>query len=206
MFYFASDLHFCITEMELNSEIEQDIRRLNDPSYISDEDYQQLIEKIFSFLTSTSSNVELSFDVDKHLVSSILTFIFECVKYDFDETSVRSKLDDLQLTMKSRQDQFLTPYIKHLSTIQLYLKQNSIEYDRLLNINWRLDLQLKTNYTDKLLQPIYILDWTKREKYTTNIDHIKFTCCQESLQELVEKLKDAQSVLHQMQYQQQTKK
>ncbi|CAF4469058.1 unnamed protein product, partial [Rotaria sp. Silwood2] len=112
----------------------------------------------------------------------------------------------LQFTIKTRQDRFINEYNKNLSIIQLYLKQKSIEYDRLLHINWRLDLQLKTNYADKLLQPIYILDWTKRDKYTTNIDHIQFSCTQESLQELVETLKDAQSVLHQMQYQQQTKK
>ncbi|CAF1055878.1 unnamed protein product [Rotaria sp. Silwood1] len=192
--------------MELSSDIEEDIRRLNNPTYISDKNYEELIEKIFSLFTSINSNIELSSTVDKRLISSILTFIFECIKYDFDETSIRSKFDDLQFTMKTRQDRFINQYNKNLSIIQLYLKQKSIEHDRLLNINWRLDLQLKTNYTDKLFQPIYILDWTKRDKYTTNIDHIQFSCTQESLQELVEKLKDAQSVLHQMQYQQQTKK
>ncbi|CAF1374730.1 unnamed protein product [Rotaria sp. Silwood1] len=192
--------------MELSSDIEEDIRRLNNPTYISDKNYEELIEKIFSLFTSINSNIELSSTIDKRLISSILTFIFECIKYDFDETSIRSKFDDLQFTMKTRQDRFINQYNKNLSIIQLYLKQKSIEHDRLLNINWRLDLQLKTNYTDKLFQPIYILDWTKRDKYTTNIDHIQFSCTQESLQELVEKLKDAQSVLHQMQYQQQTKK
>ena len=136
----------------------------------------------------------------------MLTFIFECAKHDLDDVSIRSKFDDFQFTIKIRQDRFINEYKKHLPTIQLYLKQKSIEYDRLLNVNWRLDLQLKTNYTDKLLQPIFILDWMKREKYTTNIDHIQFSCSQESLQELLEKLKDAQCVLHQMQYQQQTKK
>ena len=39
--------------------------------------------------------------------------------------------------------------------------RTALEHDRLLNVNWRLDLQLKTNHTDKLLEPIYILDWTK---------------------------------------------
>jgi hypothetical protein len=188
--------------MELNSEIEEDFRHLND----QEKNYEQLIEKIFSLFTSTNGNIQLSSSFDKRLISSILTFIFECVKYDLDETSIRSKLDDLQFTNKSRQDRFIKEYNKHLPSIQLYLKQKSIEHDRLLDINWRLDLQLKTNHSDKLLQPIYVLNWTKREKYTTNIDHIQFTCSQESLQELVEKLKDAQSVLHQMQYQQQAKK
>ena len=192
--------------MELNNEIEEDFRRLNDQTYLSEKNYEELIEKIFSLFTSTNADIQLSSSFDKHLISSILTFIFECVKYDLDETSVRSKFDELHFTTKSRQDRFLNEYNKHLSTIQLYLKQKSIEHDRLLNINWRLDLQLKTNYTDKLFEPIYTLDWTKRDKYTTNIDHIKFTCSQESLQELLEKLKDAQSVLRQMQYQQQTKK
>ncbi|CAF1017346.1 unnamed protein product [Rotaria sordida] len=192
--------------MELSSDIEEDFRRLNNQTHISDKNYEELIQKIFSLFTSTNSNIELSSSFDKRLVSSILTFIFECVKYDFDETLIRSKFDDLQFTIKTRQDRFINEYNKNLSIIQLYLKQKSIEYDRLLNINWRLDLQLKTNYTDKLLQPIYILDWTKRDKYTTNIDHIQFSCTQESLQEIVEKLKDAKSVLHQMQYQQQTKK
>ncbi|CAF2592627.1 unnamed protein product [Rotaria sp. Silwood2] len=192
--------------MELSSDIEEDFRRLNNQTYISDKNYEELVGKIFSLFTSANSNIELSSSFDKRLISSILTFIFECVKYDFDETSIRSKFDDLQFTIKTRQDRFINEYNKNLSIIQLYLKQKSIEYDRLLNINWRLDLQLKTNYADKLLQPIYILDWTKRDKYTTNIDHIQFSCTQESLQELVETLKDAQSVLHQMQYQQQTKK
>jgi len=192
--------------MELNSEIEEDFNRLNDQTYLSDKNYEQLIEKIFLLFSSTNSNIQLSSSFDKRLISSILTFIFECVKYDLDETSVRSKFDDFKFQNKSRQDRFLNEYKKHLPTIQLYLKQKSIEHDRLLNLNWRLDLQLKTNYTDKLFQPIYILDWTKRNKYTTNIDHIQFTCSQESLQELVDKLKDAQSVLHQMQYQNQPKK
>ncbi|CAF0960293.1 unnamed protein product [Adineta steineri] len=192
--------------MELNSEIEEDFRRLNDETYLSEKNYNELIEKIFSLFTSTNTNIQLSSSFDKHLLSSILTFIFECVKYDFDETSIRSKLNDLQFTNKSRQDRFLNEYNKYLSIIQLYLKQKSIEHDRLLNINWRLDLQLKTNYTDKLLEPIYTLNWTKRDKYTTNIDQIQFTCSQENLQELLEKFKDAQSVLHQMQYQQQAKK
>jgi hypothetical protein len=192
--------------MELNSEIEEDFNRLNDQTYLSDKNYEQLIEKIFSLFTSSNANIQLSSSFDKRLVSSILTFIFECVKYDLDENSVRSKFDDLKFTNKSRQDKFLNEYNKSLSIIQLYLKQKSIEHDRLLNLNWRLDLQLKTNYTDKLFQPIYVLDWTKRNKYTTNIDHIQFTCSQESLQELLDKLKDAQSVLHQMQYQQQPKK
>jgi hypothetical protein len=167
--------------MELNSEIEEDFNRLNDQTYLSDKNYEQLIEKIFLLFSSTNSNIQLSSSFDKRLISSILTFIFECVKYDLDETSVRSKFDDFKFQNKSRQDRFL-------------------------NLNWRLDLQLKTNYTDKLFQPIYILDWTKRNKYTTNIDHIQFSCSQESLQELVDKLKDAQSVLHQMQYQNQPKK
>ncbi|CAF3209992.1 unnamed protein product [Rotaria socialis] len=192
--------------MELNSEIEEDLRRLNNSTSIADNQYEELIDKIFSIFTSANSNIEFSTSFDRRLVSSILTFIFECVKYDFDETSIRSKLDDLQFTNKIRQDRFLNQFNKNLPVIQLYLKQKSIEHDRLLDVNWRLDLQLKTNYTDKLLQPIYILDWTKREKYTTKIDHIQFSCSQESLQELLEKLKDAQSVLHQMQYQQQTKK
>ncbi|CAM4744672.1 unnamed protein product [Rotaria magnacalcarata] len=192
--------------MELNSGIEEDFRRLNNSTFIVDSQYEEFIDKIFSIFASVNSNIEFSTSFDKRLVSSILTFIFECVKYDFDETSIRTKLDDLQFTNKIRQDRFLNQFNQHLSVIQLYLKQKSIEHDRLLDVNWRLDLQLKTNYTDKLLQPIYILDWTKREKYTTKIDHIQFSCSQESLQELLEKLKDAQSVLHQMQYQQQTKK
>jgi hypothetical protein len=192
--------------MELNSEIEEDFRRLNDQTSLSEKNYEQLITKIFALFTSTDANIQLSPSLDKHLISSILTFIFECVKYDLDESAVRSKFEDLQFTNKSRQDRFLSEYNKHLPTIQLYLKQKSIEHDRLLDINWRLDLQLKTNHSDKILQPIYILNWTKRDKYTTNIDHIQLTCSQENLQELLEKLKDAQSVLHQMQYQQQTKK
>jgi len=192
--------------MELNSEIEEDFTRLNDQTYLSDKKYEQLIEKIFSLFTSNNANIQLSSSLDKRLISSILTFIFECIKYDLDETSVRSKFDDLKFLNKSRQDRFINEYNKYLSIIQLYLKQKSFEHDRLLNLNWRLDLQLKTNYTDKLFQPIYILDWTKRNKYTTNIDHIQFSCSQESLQELLDKLKDAQSVLHQMQYQQQAKK
>lgn len=192
--------------MELNTKIEEDFRRLNDQTYLSEKNYEELINKIFSLFTSTNTNIKLSSSFDKHLISSILTFLFECVKYDLDETSIRSKFDELHFTNKSRQDQFINEYNKHLSTIQLYLKQKSIEHDRLLNVNWRLDLQLKTNYTDKLFEPIYTLDWTKRDKYTTNIDHIQFTCSQESLQELLEKLKDAQSVLRQMQHQQQTKK
>ena len=192
--------------MELNSEIEEDLRRLNDQTYLSDKKFEELIAKIFSLFTSTNANIQLSSSFDKRLVSSILTFLFECVKFDLDETAIRSKFDDLQFTIKSRQDRFANEYNKHLPTVQLYLKQKSIEHDRLLDVNWRLDLQLKTNHADKLFQPIYILNWTKREKFTTNIDHIQFTCSQESLQELVEKLKDAQSVLRQMQYQQQPKK
>lgn len=192
--------------MELSSEIEEDFRRLNDPKVLSDKDYEEFIEKIYSMFKSSDSNIQLSSSFDKRLVASILTFIFECVKYDFDETSIRSKFEDFKFTNKTRQDRFINEYNKYLSIIQLYLKQKSIEYDRLLDVNWRLDLQLKTNYTDKLLQPVYILNWTKREKYTSNIDNIQFSCSQESLQELLEKLKDAQSVLRQMQYQQQTKK
>jgi hypothetical protein len=190
--------------MELNSEIEEDFNRLNDQTYLPDKNYEQLIEKIFSLFTN--SNLQLSSSFDKRLVSSILTFIFECVKYDLDEASVRSKFEDLKFVNKSRQDRFIKEYNQNLSIIQLYLKQQSIEHDRLLNLNWRLDLQLKTNYTDKLFEPIYVLNWTKRTKYTTNIDHIQFSCSQESLQELLDKLKDAQSALHQMQYQQQPKK
>lgn len=189
--------------MELNSEIEEDFNRLND---LSEKNYEELIEKIFSLFTTTNPNIQLSSPLDKRLISSILTFLFECVKYDFDETLVRSKFEDLKFLNKTRQDRFLSEYNKNFSTIQLHLKQKSIEHDRLLNLNWRLDLQLKTNYTDKLFQPIYVLDWTKRNQYTTNIDHIQFACPQESLQELLDKLKDAQSVLHQMQYQQQPKK
>ena len=192
--------------MELNSEIEEDFRRLNDQTSLSEKNYEQLIAKIFALFTSTDANIQLSPSFDKRLISSILTFIFECVKYDLDESAVRTKFEDLKFTTKSRQDRFLSEYNKHLPTIQLYLKQKSIEHDRLLDINWRLDLQLKTNHSDKILQPIYILNWTKRDKYTTNINHIQLTCSQENLQELLEKLKDAQSVLHQMQYQQQTKK
>jgi hypothetical protein len=195
-----------ILSMELNSEIEEDFTRLNDSTYLSEKNYDQLIEKIFALFSTTNANLQLASSLDKRLISSILTFIFECVKYDLDETAVRSKFEDLKFLNKSRQDRFLKEYNQHLPTIQLYLKQKSMEHDRLLNLNWRLDLQLKTNYTDKLFEPIYILDWTKREKYTTNIDHIQFSCSQESLQELLDKLKDAQSVLHQMQYQQPTKK
>jgi hypothetical protein len=190
--------------MELNSEIEEDFNRLNDQTFLSDKNYDQLIEKVFSLFTNAS--LQLPSSVDKRLVSSILTFIFECVKYDLDETSVRSKFEDLKFVNKSRQDRFISQYNQHLPNIQVYLKQQSIEYDRLLNLNWRLDLQLKTNYTDKLFEPIYVLNWTKRNKYTSDIEQIQCSCSQESLQELLDKLKDAQSVLRQMQYQQQAKK
>lgn len=192
--------------MELNATIEEDIRRLNDSAFLSEKKYDQLIEKLFTVLTTTNADVQLPSTFDKRLVASVLTFVFECVRYDLDEAAIRSKLEDLQLTTKSRQDRLLAEIQKHLPILQLHLKQNCLEHDRLLNVNWRLDLQLKTNHTDKLLEPIYILDWTKREKYTSTIDHVQMTCSQESLQELVEKLKDAQSVLHQMQYQQQAKK
>lgn len=190
--------------MELSSEIEEDFSRLNDSNYLSEKNYDQLIEKIFTFFTT--GNIQLPSSLDKRLVSSILTFIFECVKYDLDEASIRSKFDDLKFGNKSRQDRLINAYNQHRPTIQLYLKQQSIEHDRLLNLNWRLDLQLKTNYTDKLLQPVYILDWTKRNQYDNKIEQIQFSCSQENLQELLDKLKDAQSVLHQMQYQQQPKK
>lgn len=190
--------------MELSAEIEEDFNRLNDSNVLSEKNYEQLIEKIFTYFTT--GNIQLPSSVDKRLVSSIFTFIFECVKYDLDENSIRSKFDDLNFGNKSRQDRLINQYNQHRSTIQLYLKQQSIEYDRLLNLNWRLDLQLKTNYTDKLLQPIYILDWTKRNQYTTTIEQLQFSCSQENLQELLDKLKDAQSVLHQMQYQHQAKK
>ena len=192
--------------MELNATIEEDIRRLNDATFLPEKKYEQLIEKLFTVLSSTDVDVQLPSSFDKRLVASLLTFVFECIRYDLDESSIRSKLDDLQLTTKSRQDRLLAEIQKHRSVLQLHLKQNCLEHDRLLNVNWRLDLQLKTNHTDKLHEPLYILDWTKREKYTSTIDHVQMTCSQESLQELVEKLKDAQSVLHQMQYQHQAKK
>lgn len=192
--------------MELNTTIEEDIRRLSDSTFLPEKKYDQLIEKLFTVLTSTDADVQLPSSFDKRLVASLLTFVFECIRYDLDESSIRSKLDDLQLTTKSRQDRLLAEIQKHRSILQLHLKQNCLEHDRLLNVNWRLDLQLKTNHTDKLLEPLYILDWTKREKYTSTIDHVQMTCSQASLQELVEKLKDAQSVLHQMQYQHQAKK
>lgn len=192
--------------MELNSKIEEDIRRLNDSNFLSDKQYEQFLTKLFSLFTSDKQDLQLDPSFDKRLVSSVLTFIFECSKFDFDETLIRSKLDELHLNNKTRQDRFVVFYQQNLSTIQLHLKQNCLEFDRLLDVNWRLDLQLKTNYSDKLFEPIYVLDWTKREKYNRKIDHFQMTCSQSSLQELVEKLKDAQTVLHQMQYQQQSKK
>lgn len=192
--------------MELNSQIEDDIRRLNDSNTLSEKQYEQFLTKIFSLFQTDKSEIQLDPSFDKRLVSSVLTFLFECVKYDFDETSLRSKLDELQLTNKIRQDRFVALYQQFFPTIQLYLKRNSLEHDRLLDVNWRLDFQLKTNHTEKLFEPIYILDWSKREKYTKQIEHFQISSSQADLQELVEKLKDAQSVLHQMQYQQQSKK
>ncbi|CAF4350907.1 unnamed protein product, partial [Rotaria magnacalcarata] len=79
--------------MELNSGIEEDFRRLNNSTFIVDSQYEEFIDKIFSIFASVNSNIEFSTSFDKRLVSSILTFIFECVKYDFDETSIRTKLD-----------------------------------------------------------------------------------------------------------------
>ena len=193
--------------MELSSAVENDIRRLNDSLTLSDNHYDQLLEKLFAILTLDNGKADgLPNTFDKRLVSSILTFLFECVKNDLDETSIRSKFDEIQMSNKSRQDRFLALYKQHFPTLQLYLKRNSIEHDRLLNLDWRLDFQLKTNNTDKLFEPIYLLNWTKRQQYSEKIDQIQMTCTQENLQELVEKLKDAQTVLHQMQYQQSMKK
>lgn len=85
-------------------------------------------------------------------------------------------------------------YSEKYTKIRKVLSNSSFSFPHITDVEWRLDYFVKSDTLEKMNRPVYFLKLKTRENGGKNKD-IEFACTLEQLQDLVNKLKDAEHSL-----------
>lgn len=184
--------------MEINISALEGLQLVADSIAIPDQSFKILNESLFEIILSgedalvQESMLEKLPGVDgpvlKECFYGLATLLVESVKTNTDESDVSALLEECKWT-PDRVDLFTKLLKINRKDIQTTLARLDSTYPHIVDVDWRLDYCIKSNYLEKINQSSYLISLKTQEP--GKHDSLEFSCSVEQLQDLVGKLKDA---------------
>ncbi|EAL65512.1 hypothetical protein ACTFIW_001570 [Dictyostelium discoideum] len=185
--------------MNLSEDVLKGIETLSDEKLINDSVFKHIIDTCFLVILKKKTESDL-FDnkavssVDtialKQTFSAFIVFILESMKINYDQSSISDLLEEHKLS-SSRID-FISNYFKEYRVaIRKHLSVTNFHFPHIIDVNWRLDLFMKSNAVEKLNTPVYLINLTTEQEENVK-GKVQFAATLDQLQDLVFKLRDAQ--------------
>ncbi|KAF6027426.1 COMMD3 [Bugula neritina] len=128
---------------------------------------------------------------EKRALFGLTSFLLECAKQNVTLDEIRAVLEESNFSPK-RIQHFLDVYHQHKDSIRRNLARiSSFEKAQIVDVNWRLDYNIKNSQSDKVNQLSYLVDLHTLHPGESEIKIVSMACSLEQLQDLVGKLKDA---------------
>ncbi|XP_014224855.1 COMM domain-containing protein 3 [Trichogramma pretiosum] len=168
-----------------------DGQKLND---LSEETFDQLINISVSHICGITNSKDLSNiygskpDIIKSAYKDVLRLLVEAAKYDSSSVQLNSLLRCSTLNPKYI-TKFCEIYENHKSTIQQCLESFGNSLPHIVDVDWRLDYCIKSNFGAPAETHVYIVSLSTIKH--GSLENVKFKCTIQQLQELIYKLKDA---------------
>ncbi|XP_075907262.1 COMM domain-containing protein 3 [Nelusetta ayraudi] len=183
--------------MELSESVQTGLRCLADPATFDRTGFQVLVDASFRSLLSSRGDPTVLDQPELKRIDQIVvkqshtaatTLILEAVKYNADQSTISSCLEELSFAAE-RIEIFCSAHEKHKKELGHLLGSIGRGPPRINDVSWRLQYNTKKGHVDKVNEPFYAISLST-EKAGCSED-INFTCTVEQLQDLVGKLKDA---------------
>ncbi|XP_022254694.1 COMM domain-containing protein 3-like [Limulus polyphemus] len=185
--------------MQVSKEVLEGISLLGDVTVFQDDVFKQLLDLVFEeVFTPLACSKLLSVPVVSPMVlkkahAAVVTFAFDAAKWNADNLSITSILEDCKLD-SDRISNFLTLYDKNKTKMQSHLSNVGSYRPHIVDVDWTEHYVIKSSNLERISLPSYIIS-LKTESLgqdgSSNSDSTQFVCTLEQLQDLVGQLKDA---------------
>ena len=160
-------------------------------SSITDDIFQSLLEFSYDTIFNTES-ADLPKEIHgidlvqaKQIHSALIALILESVKTDVQNDQLSIVLDDCGFS-STLKEKFTDQLNIHRSDIRKHLFNIGHRSPHIVNLDWRLDYNIKNNYLHKIDELRYTISLIMADG-----QQIEFTCSREELQDFSGKLKEA---------------
>eukprot|EP01100_Stratorugosa_tubuloviscum_P012544 TRINITY_DN5993_c2_g1_i3.p1 TRINITY_DN5993_c2_g1~~TRINITY_DN5993_c2_g1_i3.p1 ORF type:complete len:193 (+),score=92.80 TRINITY_DN5993_c2_g1_i3:80-658(+) len=189
--------------MELSEEIIRGLNVIADNSNLNEAQFTKLavltIEILLRLKTEEILDQEFN-QVDKLILkqgyASLSTVILEAAKINIDGIALKGLLKESQLA-EQRIGIITKVYEEKVNVLRSLLATTAFTFPHIVDVDWRLDYQIKTNKIEKVGIPLYFINLqTINNNNESKV--INFSCTAEELQDFVTKLKDATKQIERM--------
>ena len=125
----------------------------------------------------------------KGIHAALVTLIVESAKNDLQDDQLDMLLDDCGFTSNMK-EVFLSQFNYYCSDIRDHLNNIGFQNPHVVDLNWRLDYNIKNNHLHKVDELKYTISLAM-----SNSEQVEFTCSREELQDFSGKLKEAVKAL-----------
>ncbi|XP_067934066.1 COMM domain-containing protein 3-like isoform X2 [Watersipora subatra] len=138
-----------------------------------------------------SESKALTQSAHKNAVFALTSFTADCARLDVSLEEIGAIFEEHRCS-PTRVQLYLDAYTKYKDSVRAVLSRvSSFARARIVDVNWRLDYNIKTNQEDKVNQLSYLVNILTQEPGVEEVKTVSFECTLEQLQDLVGKLKDA---------------
>lgn len=164
---------------------------------VSDKNFEVLIEHACQTLLDSGkqgsepnlSNDGTNQNAAKQCHASVMALILEAAKLDLQEEQLGMILDDCSLPTKKKES-FIFSYNHYKEEIRNRLSKVGRHPPNLVDVDWRLDYNVKNNRVNKVNELQYTISFKQDDG-----QQVDLICSRDELQDLVGKLKEASKAL-----------
>ena len=121
----------------------------------------------------------------KAMHAAVVALILESAKIDIQNDQLNMVLDDCGFSAQMKEE-FITQFDQHRSNLRAHLHNIGFRSPHVVDLNWRLDYNIKKNQLHKVDELQYTISLTMADN-----EQIEFVCSREELQDFSAKLKEA---------------
>jgi len=125
----------------------------------------------------------------KQSFAAVISCLLEAAKHDVSTEELAPILDENKVP-DDKSKLFLSAYSQMKPEVRAVLARTSFSFPRIVGVDWRLDLFVKSDMLDQVKTPLYFLTLKTRQN-DGSIKDVQFTCNLQELQDLLAKLKDS---------------
>jgi len=160
-------------------------------------DVSSNLETSISKLADYPNLSKMDQSILKEAYSAALIVVLEASKFNLDSPGLTVILEDCKIDAK-RIELFLKGYESKKTDIRAMLGASTFNLPHIVDVDWRLDYYVKSKKLEKVNKLEYLLE-LKTQENDGKEENIMFSTTVEQLQDLVNKLKDAQKSIQTIQ-------